>query len=124
MEITVKVTVDPELQMLLTRGVKALEALTVPVPFSVPESKEAPKPISFTAAEPAPVEAAPAPAAPAQETISSQDLQQKVVLLMSQKPALKAQIRDIVKEYAEKISAIPADKREEVWDRISALTEG
>lgn len=124
MEITVKVTVDPELQLLLTRGVKALEALTVPVPFSVPESKEAPKPISFTAAEPAPVEAAPAPEAPAQETISSQDLQQKVVLLMSQKPALKAQIRDIVKEYAEKISAIPADKRGEVWDRISALTEG
>ena len=47
------------------------------------------------------------------------DIQQKVVELSA--AGMKAQARDIVKAYAEKVSAIPEDKLQEVWDKLDSL---
>lgn len=48
-----------------------------------------------------------------------EDVQQKVVQLSA--TGKKAEARDIVKAYAEKVSAIPADKFGEVMSKLSAL---
>lgn len=55
--------------------------------------------------------------------ISSQELQTNVVKLTVQKPALRASIKAIVNEYADKLSAIPAGQRGIVWERIKQLAE-
>lgn len=47
------------------------------------------------------------------------DIQQKVVELSA--AGMKAQVRDIVKAYAEKVSAIPEDKLQEVWAQLDSL---
>lgn len=55
--------------------------------------------------------------------ISSQELQTNVVKLTVQKPALRASIKAIVNEYADKLSAIPDGQRGIVWERIKQLAE-
>lgn len=55
--------------------------------------------------------------------ISSQELQTNVVKLTVQKPALRASIKAIVNEYADKLSAIPDGQRGLVWERIKQLAE-
>lgn len=55
--------------------------------------------------------------------ISSQELQTNVVKLTVQKPALRASIKAIVNEYADKLSAIPEGQRSIVWERIKQLAE-
>lgn len=47
------------------------------------------------------------------------DIQQKVVALSAS--GKKAEVREIVKSYAEKVSAIPADKFGEVMARLAGL---
>lgn len=48
-----------------------------------------------------------------------EDIQQKVVALSAS--GKKAEVREIVKSYAEKVSAIPADKFGEVMARLAEL---
>ena len=48
-----------------------------------------------------------------------EDIQQKVVALSAS--GKKAEVREIVKSYAEKVSAIPADKFGEVMARLAGL---
>ena len=48
-----------------------------------------------------------------------EDIQQKVVALSAS--GKKAEVREIVKSYAEKVSAIPADKFGEVMARLTGL---
>jgi hypothetical protein len=74
--------------------------------------------------EPTPAEqpAAPAPAPaeqPAASAVSLPDLQQLVIALTNK--GHKAQVRDIVKAYAERVGLIPEDKRAEVFDKLKAL---
>jgi hypothetical protein len=63
--------------------------------------------------------------AEAQETakeepsVSKADIQRKVVELSS--AGKKAEVRDIVKAYADKVSTIPEDKLSEVWAKLTAL---
>lgn len=47
------------------------------------------------------------------------DVQQKVVYLSAS--GKKDQVREIVKQYAEKVSAIPEDKLDEVMSRLAGL---
>ena len=47
------------------------------------------------------------------------DIQRKVVELSG--AGKKAEIRSIVKDYADRVSGIPGDKLAEVWDRLTAL---
>lgn len=68
--------------------------------------------------EPVPFEA---PEPPRLETplYKLEDIQQKVVALSAS--GKKAEVREIVKSYAEKVSAIPADKFSEVMNRLAGL---
>lgn len=60
-------------------------------------------------------------AAPAQ-TYKLADVQQKVVQLSAK--GRKADVRDIVKAYADKVSAIPEAKMSEVMEKLLALEAG
>lgn len=78
--------------------------------------KELPK------AEPVPFEQeAPKQEAPKQEApqYKLEDIQQKVVALSAS--GKKAEVREIVKSYAEKVSAIPVDKFGEVMAKLIGL---
>lgn len=66
-------------------------------------------------AEPVPFEP-PVPEAPLYRL---EDIQQKVVALSAS--GKKAEVREIVKSYAEKVSAIPADKFGEVMAKLAGL---
>ena len=54
--------------------------------------------------------------------ITAADIQRKVVALSA--AGKKAEVKAIVNDYATKVSAIPEDKRAEVWERLNALSEG
>lgn len=86
------------------------EKLAVQHPVADP-FKELPK------AEPVPFEQE----APKQEApqYKLEDIQQKVVALSAS--GKKAEVREIVKSYAEKVSAIPADKFGEVMAKLIGL---
>lgn len=82
------------------------EPVTLPeeeTPTEAPETAEAP--IEEPAEERAPVK--------------REDIQRKAVELSS--AGKKAEVRDIVKAYADKVSAIPEDKLAEVFDKLTAL---
>ena len=65
----------------------------------------------------------PAPEKPVEavqeHTVAMEDVQKKVVELSA--AGKKADVRAIVKDYAERVSGIPADKLPEVWSRLAAL---
>ena len=61
----------------------------------------------------------PTEAEPAAPAVSLSDIQKKVVDLSV--AGKKAQVREIIKAYATKVSAIPADKVDEVWQKLTAL---
>lgn len=150
MEINLKFTADPELVALLTRAVKALEKdiqLVTPGPVEVkwpqvddPYSAGTPLEGTIVPGNSMRVSSsalAPDPTVTVREAslseprevknevadISSQELQTNVVKLTVQKPALRASIKAIVNEYADKLSAIPAGQRGIVWERIKQLAE-
>lgn len=52
---------------------------------------------------------------------TAKEIQDRVVRMTAANADLKAKVRDIVREYAPKVSGIPADKRAEVWARLDAL---
>lgn len=53
--------------------------------------------------------------------ITAADIQRKVVALSA--AGLKDEVKAIVKAYAVKVTAIPEDKRAEVWEKLSKLGE-
>ena len=57
--------------------------------------------------------------AKAEPSVSKADIQKKVIDLSS--AGKKAEVRDIVKAYADKVSTIPEDKLSEVWAKLTAL---
>lgn len=70
------------------------------------------------AAEPEPVKAE-EPAAAPEPVHNKADIQRKVVELSA--AGKKDKVREIVTAYAAKVSAIPDDKVDEVWDKLTAL---
>lgn len=68
---------------------------------------------------PAPEAEQPTAAEPAAPAVSLSDIQKKVVDLSV--AGKKDQVREIIKAYATKVSAIPADKVDEVWQKLTAL---
>ena len=59
------------------------------------------------------------PEAPAAPSVTRTDIQRLVISLAS--AGKKAETREIVQAYAEKVSMIPEDKLAEVYDRLQAL---
>ena len=88
-----------------------LSPSVVPV-VPVSEAKEEPK------AEPAPEPEQPAVKEDA-PAVSLSDIQQKVVTLSA--AGKKAEVRSIITAYASRVSAIPADKVVEVWQKLTEL---
>ena len=144
MEINLKITADPELVALLTRAVKALEKGSVPevvtTPVLAPYSTETPPEFTLAQGNSLQVSTSAPELGPTTTVrgaslsevsevkneavdISSQELQTNVVKLTVQKPALRASIKAIVNEYADKLSAIPEGQRGIVWERIKQLAE-
>lgn len=76
-----------------------------------PEPVEPVTPVEETPAQPVEQPAAP--------TVSRSDVQQKVVALSA--AGKKDAVREIIKAYAERVSAIPEDKLAEVLDKLNAL---
>ena len=76
-------------------------------PVVAPDAVPTPEPEQPTAAE---------SAAPA---VSLSDIQKKVVDLSA--AGKKAQVREIVNSYADRVSAIPEDKLAEAWAKLTAL---
>lgn len=68
------------------------------------------------AGQPAPT---PEPAPEQPQTYTLEDVRRKVVELTT--AGKKAQVREIVKSYAETVSGLPEDKFAEIMDRLTAL---
>lgn len=132
----IKVTIElcAEDRARLDNLAKALEAMTVTpciqaeaiAPLAPVEAKtEAPAPVKKEEPKkesPAPVEPTPEPEKPAAASapeVTTAELQSKVVKLVS--AGKKDEARGIVMEYAKSVSDIPAEKRAEVMERLSAL---
>ena len=81
--------------------------------------QESPAPVEPTAEEPAPAPEPEKPAAAPFPEVTTAELQSKVVKLVS--AGKKDEARSIVMEYAKSVSDIPAEKRAEVMERLSAL---
>lgn len=70
-------------------------------------------------AAPAAPASAPAPEVPAAKPCAKADLSQLVVRLSA--AGLKAQVREIITAYADRVSNIPEDKYAEVMAKLTAL---
>lgn len=82
-----------------------------------PTEETKPEPVEpVTPAEETPAQPVEEPAAPA---VKLTDVQQKVVALSA--AGKKDAVRDIIKAYADRVSAIPEDKLAEVLDKLKAL---
>lgn len=68
---------------------------------------------------PSPAPAAPAPEVPAAKPCTKADLSQLVVRLSA--AGLKAQVREIITTYADRVTNIPEDKYAEVMVKLTAL---
>lgn len=81
----------------------ALQPETAPTPETTPAEPETPA----------------QPAVEPQATVSAQELQSKVLELIS--AGKKAEVKAIVKQYAERVSAVPEDKLAECMAKLTAL---
>lgn len=91
-----------------------------PVAPAQPAAPATPEAPAAPAAEPEPVKAEEPAAAPAPAPVHTKaDIQRKVVELSA--AGKKDKVREIVTAYAAKVSAIPDDKIDEVWDKLTAL---
>lgn len=106
----------------------SLNTVDTPFPATVPTEapkmpQEAPAPDTQEKSQPEP-ETATEPAKPESYDVlapqySVTDVQQKVIALCA--AGKKAEVKAIVSEYAERVSAISADKVDEVMERLNAL---
>ena len=135
MEINLKLTADPELLVLLTRAVKALEKnsqtvepfgpVVFPSPALVPAQEKTPAdPVPMPGFDPIPIPELAQVSVPMKAPdMTSQQLQQKVVELTVKRPGIRAQIRELVNTYAPKLSGVPEGKRAELWAKIEELAK-
>lgn len=101
------------LEGVLVEADQAVEETTAPVAQEPAEEPQAEAPAATT----------PEPEKPAEAEISAQftlsDIQRKVVSLSA--AGRKDEVRNIVKAYADRVSAIPEDKVDEVMAKLAAL---
>ena len=64
-------------------------------------------------------ELAPEPVKESAKVVTLADIQKKVVELSA--AGKKAEVRDIITKYANRVSAIPGDKTAEVWNQLIGL---
>ena len=92
-------------------------------PQTSPVADEKPQVEEEPAKEEKTPENAPEPQATAQPqvgpAVSAEEIQRKVVDLCAK--GKKAEVRDIINKYAEKVSSIPEDKRDEVMAQLNTL---
>lgn len=113
---TITIELCAEDRARIDRVIAALEAVPAE-PLGTPEKVETVQPENVPAQE----EETPTPAVeePAAPSVTKTDVQRKVVELSA--AGKKAEVRDIVKAYAVKVTDIPDDKVAEVWQRLVAL---
>ena len=85
---------------------------------NAPEEVEVSTPTTTPPEEEKPTEEAPAPA-PAERTVDRTELRAKVIELSAK--GLKEQTRDIVRAYAQTVTAVPEDKVTECYEKLVAL---
>lgn len=103
----------PKCDSCVSTALDAMKAAqTAPMEFT----KEEPQP---EASKPTEAQEPPRTAIEDKPAVSVADIQRKVVALSG--AGKKAEVREIVKEYADKVSGIPEDKLGEVWTRLTAL---
>ena len=131
---TITIALCQEDRVRLDKIIEALEQTqTMPtvapvVSQDTPKSKTEEETIPETA-EPAenqetvePAEEVPAPEEAAEEpvkVVSLSDIQKKVVELSA--AGKKAEVRDVITKYANRVSAIPAEHTAEVWSQLIGL---
>jgi hypothetical protein len=118
---------------LIACELKSHPGVHLPADFIVPGALTATAPQSTEKPEPVetehPVEEVTAPAEPEpvaepeQPKVTLDDIQALVLKLAAPNSGKRAEVRAIVKEYAERVSLIPADKFAEVMDKLTALSK-
>lgn len=95
------------------------ETATAPKSAEIPAPHETAHPVEEVTApaEPEPV------AEPETPAVTLDDIQALVLKLAAPDSGKRAEVRAIVKEYAERVSLIPADKFAEVMDKLTALSK-
>lgn len=114
---TITIELCAEDRTRLDRIIAGLEAKQASAPEVNPTQNLDQMTLEEAIAEVASLEAEAAPSGPVSVTLS--DIQQKVVALSA--AGKKAQAREIVKAYAERVTLLPEDKYAEVMDKLSAL---
>ena len=110
----------PEDRDRLDRLAKALETNAVIAPTAVDPQDALPGIVT----EEVETTAAPEPEQPEQPKYTAAEIQLKVQKLAAPASGKRDAVRQIVKEYADRVSDIPEDKYAEVMDRLTALEEG
>lgn len=105
----------------LTAGGHACKCAETPAPAAeaAPAPETAPAVEVYTPEAESPAAAAEEPKTEAKYVPTIDELQSKVMNLIT--AGKKAEVREIVKSYAVKVSDIPEDKRAEAWERLTAL---
>ena len=114
---TIKLELSPTVEAKLDKIIELLSNTPAQPEAATPAVVEPEKPAEAVQPE-APTEEPVEEPAPA-KTYTQSDVQQAVVRLSA--AGKKAQVREIVKAYAERVSAIPADKYAEVMEKLTAL---
>lgn len=99
----------------VTVTMDTLKGLTRPEP----EAPAAPKQTPPEPEKQQPEPEAPAASEKAAPAVKAEDIQAKVVELIGK--GKKAEVKAIIKPYAERVNAVPEDKRAEVMAKLSAL---
>ena len=113
---TFTLDLSPVVEAKLDRIIELLSKLDA-APAAAPVKAETPSPAPAAPAS-APA-SAPAPEVPAAKPCTKADLSQLVVRLSA--AGLKAQVREIITAYADRVSNIPEDKYAEVMAKLTAL---
>ena len=109
---TFTLDLSPAVEAKLDRIIELLSKLDA-APAAAPVRADTPSPA------PAAPASAPAPEVPAAKPCTKADLSQLVVRLSA--AGLKAQVREIITAYADRVSNIPEDKYAEVMAKLTAL---
>lgn len=119
---TITIALCQEDRARLDKIIAALEQTQMtPVEMPIPET-EAPAEVQEAPEESAEAvneETAPEPAEAPSNEVSLSDIQKKVVELSA--AGKKAEVRDIITKFANRVSAIPAEHTAEVWGLLSAI---
>lgn len=101
------------------------EQMSIDVDALTPHTEASQKPADAQN-EPTPTTTAPTeeekPTEAKKPSVSLEQIQQKVMQLAAANGgAKKAKVRDIISTYAQKVSKLPEDKWDEVWQKLTAL---